>query len=40
VDHTDDANILGRSVHTVKRNTEASVVARKEIDLEVNDKKN
>jgi len=28
-DHADDANILGRSVHSVKKNTEASVVASK-----------
>jgi len=39
-DHADDANILGRSVHTVKKNTEASVVTSKEIGLEVNAKKN
>jgi len=35
-DHVDDANILGRSVHTVKKNRETSVVASKEIGLEVN----
>ena len=40
MDHADDANILGRSVHTVKKNTEASVVASKEIGLEVNAKIN
>jgi len=34
--HADDANILGRSVHTVKKNTESLVVASKEIGLEVN----
>ena len=39
-DHADDANILGRSVHSVKKNTEASIVASKEIGLEVNTKKN
>jgi len=39
-DHADDANTLGRSVHTVKKKTEASVVASKEIGLEVNAKKN
>ena len=39
-DHADDANILGRSVHSVKKNTEASIVASKEIGLEVNAKKN
>ena len=31
-----DDNILGRSVHTVKENSEALVVATKEIGLEVN----
>jgi len=35
-DHANDANILGRSVHTIKKNTEALVVASKEICLEVN----
>ena len=38
--HADDICILGRSVHTVKENTEASVVTSKEIGLEVNAKKN
>ena len=33
---TDDANTLGGSLHTVKENAEALVVARKEIGLEVN----
>ena len=32
----DDVNILGGSVHTMKKNTEALVVASKEIGLEVN----
>jgi hypothetical protein len=32
----DDDNVLGRSVHTVKKNAEALVVASKEIGLEVN----
>ena len=32
----DDVNILGGSVHTVKKNAEALIVARKEIVLEVN----
>ena len=34
-----DVNILGRSVHAVKENAEALVVASKEIGLEVNDDK-
>jgi hypothetical protein len=34
--YADDANILGGSVHTVKENTEALLVATKEIGLEVN----
>ena len=32
----DDVNILGGSIHTVKKNAEALVVATKEIGLEVN----
>jgi DNA uptake protein ComE-like DNA-binding protein len=32
----DDVNILGGSVHTMKKNTEVLVVASKEIGLEVN----
>jgi hypothetical protein len=35
-DHANDANILGRSVHTIKKNTEALVIASKENGLEVN----
>ena len=35
-DHADDTNILGRSIHTVKKNTEALVVVSKKIGLEVN----
>ena len=35
-DHADDANILGRSVHSVKKTTEALVIVSKEIGLEVN----
>jgi hypothetical protein len=31
----DDINILGGSVHAIKKNTEALVVASKEIGLEV-----
>jgi hypothetical protein len=34
--YADDVNILGRSVHTVEKNTETLVVASKEIGLEVN----
>jgi hypothetical protein len=32
----DNVNILGVSIHNLKKNAEASVVARKEIALEVN----
>ena len=32
----DDANILGGSVHTVKKNTDALAVASKRIGLQVN----
>ena len=34
--YADDVNILGGSVHTVKENTEALIVASKENGLEVN----
>jgi hypothetical protein len=34
--YADDVNILGGSVHTIKKNTEALQVRRKEIGLEVN----
>jgi len=34
--YADDINILGGSVHTVKENAEAFVMASKEIGLEVN----
>ena len=34
--YADDVNILGRSVHTVKENAEALVVATNETGLEVN----
>jgi hypothetical protein len=33
--YADDDNILGGSVHTIKKNTEAVVIASKEIGLEV-----
>jgi len=38
-DHADDVNILGRSVHSIKKNTEALVAASGEIGLEVNAEK-
>jgi len=34
--YTDDINILGASVHTIKKNKEALVVVSKENGLEVN----
>ena len=34
--YADDVNILGGSIHTVKKNTEGLFVASKEIGLEVN----
>jgi hypothetical protein len=34
--YTDEVNILGGSLHAVKENAEALVVAAKEIGLEVN----
>jgi len=34
--YADDVNILGGSIHTIKENAEALVVANKEIGLEVN----
>jgi hypothetical protein len=33
--YADDGNILGGSIHTIKKNAKALVVASKEIDLEV-----
>ena len=36
LDYADGVNILGGSVHIVKKNAEALVVASKEIGLEVN----
>jgi hypothetical protein len=37
--YADDVNILGGSVHAIKKNTEALVVTSKEIGLEVNGEK-
>jgi hypothetical protein len=37
--YADDVNILGRSIHSIKKNAEGLVVASKEIGLEVNAKK-
>jgi hypothetical protein len=37
--YADDVNILDRSIHTIKKHTEALVVASKEIGLEVNAEK-
>jgi hypothetical protein len=34
--YADYVNILGRSIHTLKKNTEALVIASKEIGLEAN----
>jgi len=34
--YANDINILGRSVHTIKKNTEAFVVASKQTGIEVN----
>jgi len=38
--YADDVNILGRSIHCIKKNTEASVFASKETGLGVNADKN
>jgi hypothetical protein len=37
--YADNVNVLGGSVHTIEKNTEASVVVSKEIGLEVNSEK-
>jgi hypothetical protein len=37
--YPDDVNILSGSIHTIRKNTEASVIASKEIGLEVNAEK-
>ena len=34
--YADDVNILGGSVHTIKKNTEALIAASKETGLQVN----
>ena len=34
--YADDVNILGGSIHTIKKNAEALIVASKESGLEVN----
>jgi hypothetical protein len=34
--YTDDVNMLGGSVHTVKKNAEALIMSNKETGLEVN----
>ena len=34
--YADGVNILGRSIHIIKKNTEAIVVASKKIQLEIN----
>jgi len=36
LDYADGVNIMGGSVHTIRKNAEALVVAGKEIGLEVN----
>jgi hypothetical protein len=36
LDYADDVNVLGGSVHTIKKITDALVVAGKDIGLEVN----
>jgi hypothetical protein len=37
--YADYVNILGRSIHTISKNTEALLIASKEIGLEVNAEK-
>jgi hypothetical protein len=37
--YADDVNILGGSIHAIKKNTEAFVVAGRDIGLEVNARK-
>jgi len=38
--YADDVNVLGGSIHTTKKQTEALVAASKETGLEVNAEKN
>jgi hypothetical protein len=37
--YADDVNILGGSIHTIRKNTESLIIASKEIGLEVNTEK-
>jgi hypothetical protein len=37
--YADDVNVLGGSIHTIRKNTEALLIASKEIGLEVNAEK-
>jgi hypothetical protein len=37
--YADDVNILGGSIHTIRKNIEALVITSKEIGLEVNNEK-
>jgi hypothetical protein len=37
--YADDVNILGQSIYTIKKNTEAVVMTSKETDFEANAKK-
>jgi hypothetical protein len=39
LDYANDANILGGSIHSIKKNAEDLVIASKEIGLEVNAEK-
>ena len=36
LDYADDVNVLGGSVHTIKKNTGALVIASKDTGLEIN----